>query len=255
MDGLDVNQMFTAALGLTTPWQVASVAFDPGAGRLELGLDFPREARFACPESGCAEQECPVHDRLEKTWRHLDFFEHQAYLSARVPRVRCPTHGVHLVQVPWAGPGSGFTLLFEVTMLTYAKQMPIAPLARMARVHDTRIWRVLDHHVPAARATLDFSQVSQIGVDETSARRGQDYVSIFMDLDTRRVMFATEGRDHATVAAFATDLAAHGGKPSTQIKQVSCDMSPAFIKGINTHLSTAPVPAPAAGTEPAPVRR
>src|SRR5665811_1714564 len=247
VDGLDVNQMFTAALGLTKPWQVASVAFEPGAGRLDLGLDFPRGARVGCPGPGCAEQECPVHDTMEKTWRHLDFFEHQAYLSARVPRVRCPTHGVRLVEVPWARPGSGFTLLFEVTMLTYAKQMPIAPLARMARVHDTRIWRVLEHHVPAGRDKLDFSQVNQIGVDETSARRGQDYVSIFMDLDTRRVMFATPGRDSATVAAFATDLTAHGGAPKTQIKRVSCDMSPAFIKGINTHLSTAA----AAGPEPA----
>ena len=44
---------------------------------------------------------------------------------------------MHLVAVPWARPGSGFTLLFEVAMLTYAKQMPIAPLAQLARAHDT----------------------------------------------------------------------------------------------------------------------
>lgn len=69
-----------------------------------------------------------------------------------MPRVRYPEHGVHLVAVPWARPGSGFTLLFEVAMLTYAKQMPIAPLAKMAREHDNRIWRVIEHHVTAARA-------------------------------------------------------------------------------------------------------
>jgi len=181
-----------------------------------------------------------VHDTVAKTWRHLDFFEHQAYLSARVPRVRCAEHGVHLVQVAWARPGSGFTLLFEVAMLTYAKQMPIAPLAKMAREHDTRIWRVIDHHVQTARAGLDFSEVAEVGMDETSARRGQDYVSIFMDLAQRRVMFATEGRDAATVAAFAADLAAHGGAPTTQIQRVCADMSPAFIKGITAHLATPP---------------
>ena len=80
-------------------------------------------------------------------------------------------------------------------MLTYAKQMPIAPLAPMAREHDTRIWRVGEHHVNTARAGMDFSDVTEVGMDETSARRGQDYVSIFMDLTERRVMFATEGRD------------------------------------------------------------
>ena len=94
--------------------------------------------------------------------------------------------------------------------------MPIAPLAKMAREHDTRIWRVITHHVNKARA----------GMDETSARRGQDYVSIFMDLKERRVMFATEGRDALTVKAFAVDLKPHGGEPTTQIERVCCDMSP-----------------------------
>ena len=240
MDGLDLNEMFGAALGLAAPWQVVSVEFDPEAGRLDLGLDFPRGARFGCPEPGCAEMACAVHDTDEKTWRHLDFFQHQAYLSARVPRVRCTAHGVHLVNVPWARPGSGFTLLFEVMMLTYAKQMPIAPLARMARENDTRIWRILEHHVTKARAQMDFSEVTDIGMDETSARRGQDYVSIFMDLKERRVMFATEGRDALTVKAFAEDLSVHGGDPRTQIQRVCCDMSPAFFKGIKQHLSTEP---------------
>lgn len=229
-------QMFGAALGLSAPWQVMSVEFDRQAGRLEIGLDFPRGARFSCPIEDCSNGACPVHDTTEKTWRHLDFFEHQAFLSARVPRTSCAEHGIHLVAVPWARPGSGFTLLFEVAMLTYAAQMPIAPLAAMAREHDTRLWRVIEHHVEKTREMLDFSHVTKLGMDETSARRGQDYVSIFMDLEERRVMFATPGRDAETVEAFATDLAVHGGEPRTQIEQVCCDMSPAFVKGIGEYL-------------------
>jgi hypothetical protein len=53
--------------------------------------------------------------------------------------------------------------------------------------------------------------VTKVGMDETSARKGQDYVNIFADMELGRVLFATEGRDAATVARFATDLAAHGG--------------------------------------------
>jgi hypothetical protein len=165
--------VFGAALGLVPPWQVVSVEFDELLGRVEIGLDVPRGSRFACPEPGCANRVCPVHDTIEKSWRHLDFFEHQAFLAARAPRVVCPEHGVHLVAVPWARPGSGFTLLMEVAMLTFAKEMPISPLAAMAREHDTRVWRVIEHHVGAARAGLDFSGVTQVGMDETSARRGQ----------------------------------------------------------------------------------
>ena len=236
MDDPSLLAVFGAALGLVPPWRVAGVEFDKDAGTLEVGLDFPRGSRFACPEPGCAEDACPVHDTSEKRWRHLDFFEHQAFLSARVPRVDCREHGVHLVAVPWARPGSGFTLLMEVAMLTFAAEMPIASLSRMAREHDTPIWRVLEHHVGVARDKLDLSGVSAIGMDETSARRGQDYVSLFMDLEQRRVMFATEGKDADTVKAFAEDLIAHGGSPRTQIETVCCDMSTAFQRGIAEHL-------------------
>ena len=222
MAGQGLFSMFEAALGMVAPWQVTSVEFDKDAGEQQIGLGFPRGSRFGCPVQGCVQSACVVHDTLDKRWRHLDFFEHRAFLAARVPRVECGQHGIHLVEVTWARAGSGFTLLMEVAMLTFAKQMPIAPLARMAREHDTRVWRVVEHHVRGAREGLDFSGVSDVGMDETSARRGQDYVSIFMDLDQRRVMFATPGKDAETVKAFAADLGVHGGRPQTQVQAGVC---------------------------------
>jgi transposase len=168
------QELFTAALGLVAPWRVQRSEFDAGAGRLDLFLDFPRGARFGCPELGCAEQRCPVHDTEDKTWRHLDFFQYQAHLHARVPRVRCPQHGVRQVAVSWARPGSGFTLLFEALLITFAAAMPVAKVAAFTGEQDTRIWRVLDHHVRRERAKLDFSTVERVGVDETAAARGQD---------------------------------------------------------------------------------
>jgi len=167
-------------------------------------------------------------------------FQHQAYLHARVPRVTCPTHGTRQVRVPWARPGSGFTLLFEALLVALLAQMPVKAVADLVGEHDTRLWRLLHHHVEQARATLDLAKVSRVGVDETSAKRGQDYVSLFVDLDAPkpRVIFATEGRDHSTVARFAADLAAHGGDPAG-VRDVSADMSPAFERGVRASLPKA----------------
>jgi transposase len=170
------EELFSAALGLVAPWRVARSEFDGEAGRLDLFMDFPRGSRFACPEPGCAERDCVVHDTEDKTWRHLDFFQYQAYLHARVRRVRCPQHGVRQVRVGWARPGSGFTLLFEALLITFAAAMPVAKVAAFTGEQDTRIWRVLEHYVTRERANLDFSTVERVGVDETAAARGQDYV-------------------------------------------------------------------------------
>jgi transposase len=122
--------------------------------------------------------------------------------------------------------------------LTFAAAMPVAKVAEMTREHDTRIWRVLEHHVRAARDQEDFSAVTKVGMDETSARTGQDYVSIFADMTRGRVPFATEGRRSDTVARFATDLTEHGGDPAA-VTDTSSDMSTAFISGIAEHLPNA----------------
>jgi transposase len=217
---------------------VSQVEFDPEQTRLDLYLDFPRGARFACPAKGCEHRKCPVHDTAAKTWRHMDFFQHKAFLHARLPRVRCPAHGVRQAGVPWAREGSGFTLLFEALLLQFAAAMPVRKVAEMTGEQDTRIWRVLHHHVEAARARADYSRVERVGMDETAAARGQDYVSIFADMTRRKVLFATDGRDGDTVARFAADLRDHGGYPEA-VRHTSSDMSAAYIAGIGEHLPNA----------------
>jgi transposase len=226
------------ALGLTPPWTVVRSDFDTAAGRLDVEIDFTPGSRFACPTCGAAD--CPVYDSQRKTWRHLNFFQHQAYLNARVPRVRCETCGIRQVNVPWARPDSGFTLLFEAMVMTMVSAMPVKAVARIVDEHDTRLWRVVHHYVEEGRARTDASKVSRIAIDETAARRGHDYITLFVDIDQARVLFATEGKDAATVAAFAEDLAAHGGEP-TAIEEVCIDMSPAFIKGVAESLPEAAV--------------
>ena len=83
----------------------------------------------------------------------------------------------------------------------------------------------------AARAWADASEVTRVAIDETAARRGHNYITLFVDIDEARVVFATEGKDAETVAAFADDLGAHGGDPDN-VSEVCIDMSPAFIKGV-----------------------
>ena len=140
--------LFQLALGLVPPWMVADANFDAEKKRLDIEIDFKTGGRFPCPD--CGKADCPVHDTVKKTWRHLNFFQHQAFLHARVARSDCSNCGVRLVNVPWARPGSGFTLLFEAFVMTLVKAMPVAAAARLVGEHDTRLWRVIQHYVEDA---------------------------------------------------------------------------------------------------------
>ena len=234
---MDENQLFSLAIGLVPPWLVDHVTFTVEEKRLDLHINFPAGSRFACPVCG---EECPVHDTREHTWRHMDFFQHEAYLHARVPRVACPEHGVHQVPVPWAREGSQFTLLFEALIMALVREMPVLTVARMVGETDTLLWRVIKHYVSEARTTVDMADVHAVGVDETSSRRGHDYITLFVDLLEKRLLFATPGKDAQTFAQFTKDLQAHGGHAEA-ITEVSMDLSPAFQKGAAEYLPNAQV--------------
>jgi transposase len=215
--------------------------------QLRLWLDFAAGSQFVCPQCG---EWCGVHGTVEKSWRHLNFWQHQTELHARCPRVKCEEHGVLQAELPWAWAGSGFTLMMEAIILLMCQQMPVAEVAQMLGVHDTQLWRVLTYHVERAQAGRYWSGVKLILVDEptrsgdslpqaargatearqNSAKRGHRCVTNFVDAESRGLLFMVEGRTAEAFAAFAEALQAHGGDPE-QSELISMGMSPAYRAG------------------------
>ena len=230
------HKLFATALGLSEPWFVDGLDFDEGARRLTVRIDFRRGARFAAGGGG----ERPVHDTRTKRYRHLDFFQHECQLEARVPRVRLPDGRVALVEPPWAGRLSGFTLLFEALVVALCREMPFAAAARLAGLSQHRVQAICGRYVDLAVEGADLSAVREVAIDETSRARGHDYVTAVADAAARRVVFVGEGRRSGAVGEFAKELAARGGDPEA-VRSVCIDMSPAFIKGAAEHLPNAEV--------------
>ena len=232
---MDTSYLFTEALNLEKPWKVSKVEFisgteDSEAKELHIWLSYAKGNKFPCPIDGCGAL-CPEHDHEERTWRHLNFFQYKTFIHASLPRVRCQDHGVKTVDVSWARKGSGFTLLFEGWVVELAKHLPVSVIAQMVEEHDTRLWRFIRHYTDEARKLSDHSEVTKLGMDETSIK-GHKYITVIVDLDDRRVLFVTEGKDHSTVDRFVEDFKAHGGNPEN-IDIVTCDMALGFRKGIN----------------------
>jgi transposase len=236
--GVEIESLFTAALGLQAPWAVHSVELNAAKHRIDFEVRCKAKL-LTCPACGALDQ--GIHDRVRREWRHLDFFQFEAWLHAEVPRVACTSCGkTTQLPVPWAREGSGFTLLFEALGLTLCQGLPVRQAAQMLRVRDKQLWRRIEHYVAQARLKQDMSAVRLVGIDETKLRLGQDYVTVVHDLDAKRLLFATAGRDHTTVLEFAVDLRAHGGEP-TAIAHACMDMSAAYRKGVSAYLPNAQI--------------
>ena len=244
-----VEHLFTQALGLASPWKVITCDFDPVAKTLELVIDFERGARFPDPETGGA---CPVHDTVQRSWEHLRFFEHRTTIRARVPRITTPSGAVKTVEVPWARPNGGFTLLMEAWLLAMAKVLPVAEVSRQTSVSEDRIWHLIRARVEEAWKGADWSSLERLGVDETSTRKGHKYGTVFLEINGKetsrgrgaskvaRLLYFTPGKDKETFSEFVAELNRRGVPPS-QVEEIAMDMSKAFIAGAGEHFPDAQI--------------
>ena len=223
------EDLFSAALNVQYPWVVSELKFLENDKKLQIWIDFQRGARFTCPN--CGKRDCEVHDTALRTWRHLDFFEYHTYIHCRVPRVSCPDCGTHQIHIPWARARSGFTLLFEGLIVFFAQTMQMTQISEKLKIPDKRIWRVVAHHVEEALKKIDLSAVKLVGIDETSRKKGHNYISTVADILSGKIIFICKGKDSKVLNSFADFLTKHSGKKEN-IDSVCCDMSPAFIKGI-----------------------
>jgi transposase len=235
---MDTNQLlFAMALGIQEPWYIGDIKFDTQQQRLDLYIQYKGGIAFPCAECG---EMSKVRDSKEKVWRHLDFFQHECYLHAQVPRINCRKHGIRQVVVPWASPRSGFTILFESFAMILVQQMTVNAAARILRIFDTRLWRIIQKHVTKARAKEDYSTVKQIGIDETSVKKKHTYVTFVVDLARNKLLFGTEGNASTVVKAFATELTDHNSNPEA-ITDVCCDLWRGYEKGVGEYLENAAI--------------
>ena len=236
------KELFQMALNVTDPWFVSDLKFDVNNKRLDIYIDFKKGSTFSYidPESKEEFVGLKVHDTKDKRWRHLNFFEHECYLHARVPRVKLPNGKIKLISTPWEGLSNGFTLLFEALLVQLCQAMPVNRVASITKTSDDKLWNMLGSYIDTTREEENFENIDAVGLDETSRAKGHEYITLFVDLQKRRTIFITQGKDNLTVARFAYDFQNHNGSIEA-IKDVSCDMSPAFIKGVKENLPNAQI--------------
>lgn len=239
------EKAFDRLLGLDECWEVAAAEYETeGTGQFLL---FVRETdklwpKLKCSVPTCGCQKVVCHDHTEpRVWRHLDAFGKRTEIVCAPPRARCTAcRQVWRVPVPWEGEGKHFTRDFEAFALTLMREMPMKKAGEILGEHDTRLWRMLFAHVDKAYAALDLSELVHLGVDEMNCRKGHEYLTVFADLVQKRVVFATEGKDHSTFTRFAEEILKHNGHPKA-ITAVAMDMSKAYQKGAKEELGHAQI--------------
>ncbi|AKJ37347.1 transposase [Methanosarcina barkeri CM1] len=232
------EKTFEIPLNVKEPWQITNAEFDLTSEKLNIWIDFKRGSKFPCPK--CGKPNCSAYDTKEKVLRHINYFQYSTYLHCRIPRIECENCGVLQIKVPWAREKSNFTLRMEALILELSKRMPVLQIGKLLGEYDKKLWRVINHYTDNARSKEDLSDVCVVGIDETSCKKGHEYITLVVDIKDSKVIFACEGKDSSTITSFSKDLQDHNGNKSN-IKSVCCDMSPSYISGISIEFPDAKI--------------
>lgn len=212
-------------LGLEAPWRVHAAQLDLLRGRVELEVAWDEGAAVVCPE---CRKECARHDHApEREWRHLNVMQFLTVIKARVPRCRCPEHGVKTVRTPWAEPGSHFTLHFEA----FAVQLigacrSLTQVAELLELDWDGVQRLVERAVTRGLARRSLADIRWVGLDEKSFLRGQSYISVMNDIAGARVLEVVPDRDQAAGEALWQVLPAAARK---KVEAAAMDMSGSYV--------------------------
>jgi transposase len=217
------REFFSRALDLKEPWRVKEVRMDVEAQRVVI------EVECLCGTTWGTEQErLAVHGYEERQWRHLDTMQFETIIEARVPRVRDEDGRTEMVRVPWAEPRSRWTLMFEcfaLRVIEYSRS--VSRGCELLRLDWSSAQRIMERAVARGLERRRLEGVRHLGIDEKSFGRGQDYISVLVDLEAEapRVLEVVEDRDTAAAVGLLETLP----EPVRQsVEAVAMDLSAAY---------------------------
>ncbi len=219
--------MIESSLGLTEPWYVKGIEFHESEPAIHIYVEVKKGARIACPICG-SETKRYGYETKERIWRHGDCMFYPSFVHCRRPKVLCPKCGVKQVNAPFERKDSRFTLMFEGYAMLIMANMPIAQTGRVLRCNEKSLTNILGYWVDKAVDDRSLADVKNIAIDETSFKKGHEYVSVVIDAMKRAVIDVEPGKDKSVVQSFAQKLKEKGGD-CFKIGTVTSDMSAAFL--------------------------
>lgn len=218
------TELYEALLGLKNPWRVTKVKLDFAAGRVDVWVEDYPGTKWDCSE---CKIKASVYDHSEeRVWRHLDTCQFGTYIHARIPRVRCPDHGIRQISVPWAEPGNRFTLLYENRVIDTLKECDVTGVNRLTGTTWSEAWNIMEKAVARGLKRKKLSVPEYIGIDEKSFAKRHRYETLVCNLITGMVECVLDERDQESLEGYYGQFSK---EELSGIKAIAMDMWDPYI--------------------------
>ncbi len=228
-------QLYQQLLGLSEPWYVTGVRLDIPEQMVEVTVAV-REQVWGCPQ--CANR-MHVHQWESRTWRHLDSCQFKTVIRADVPVVICPEHGSQTVAVPWAEKYGRFSKLFERLAIDVLRECSVSAACPLLRISWDEADGIKQRAVARGLLRKKAQAVKRLGMDEKSAGRGHDYVTIVANLEPGKAATVEYVADGNTTEALDGYWQGVSEEHRAAVEAVAMDLWKPYYQSTMTHVPEA----------------
>jgi transposase len=209
---------------------VTAVIKDDRVRKITVRIEYDPEKILACPI--CARR-TKYYDRRVRTLRYLDTCQYETFLEVHVPRIKCKKDGVQQIAIPFAEKRSRFTSRFEMAIVVWLKDSSISAVAKNFHLSWDEADGIMRRAVKRGFERRVETKPENIGIDETSFRKGHDYVTPIVDKDSGAVIDVLYGHDAQTLDEW---FKRQKSGNLSEIQSISMDMWDAYIKAVSGNI-------------------
>lgn len=223
---MDILKTFEELLPITSPFVVNSITKDEEKKEVYIHLGVEKDYR---PNEDCR----TIHQYYERKWEHINLFQYRCFITCRLPvYFNEKTGKTQALQVPFSRPSSRLTLLYEARVLELLRiHQCQKTVAQSLKINTQRVEKIFHDYTAQAYDAHIIEPCKKVGIDETSTRKGHNYFTIFVDMETGKPINIEDGKGSETIASFF-----HNNVNPGAVEAVSMDMSPSFISGCEVYL-------------------
>jgi transposase len=228
-----IKHFYENLLKLTDGWHVDDLYQDNDNLEVIVSISHSTQEKYKCPKCNKA---ALIHDRRERTVRHLDTCDYKTLLKIKYPRVKCELCGTQAIEPPIAAISSRFTKEFEMRVVHLCYSSTVQKVARDLKLHWHVVCgikaRALGRGIKRLLQQNIGKLVTNITIDETSFQKHHNYITIITDVDRSQVIAVLPDRTAETLKKwFATQTVAD----FSQLRSISIDMAPPYIKALKEY--------------------
>jgi transposase len=218
---MNIIEIFEELLPVESPFFIDFVTKDEEKLKVTIHLSVEKDYR---PHSDCG----TVRQYYERTWEHINLFQYRCFIKCKLPIYdNVKTGKTEALQVAFSRKHSRFTLLFEQEVLRLLRLHQCQKqVAQQLQINTQRVEKIYHDYTRAPFEEYEFEPCTQIGIDETSTRKGHNYFSIIVDMDKKQPIDIQLGKGADVIENFF-----HCNVNPQIIQGISIDMSPSFISG------------------------